>query len=86
MTATITHINTARERREKTRPPSNVIAIQHIAERIRRHRKAMDRLMQDMNIGWHHNCPVAHSSGWLLRDQPCVWCKARDPGAPDDAA
>lgn len=82
----ITHIDKARQRRDKPKPPTNVVVMGHIAERLARHRKAMDKLMQDMNLGWHHDCPVAKTGGWILHGQQCIWCDAHNPNSPDDAA
>ena len=65
----------------------NKIRIEQVAERLTRNRAAMDRLLQDMGLGWFHTCRISTTKGMLLRGQECIWCGAHDPGlTPDDAA
>lgn len=82
----ITHLDDYRARRAR----SNVIPmrprVEQIAERIARHQKAMDRLLQDLGLGWHHDCPVAEVSGMVPHGEACIWCDAQDPNPPKGAA
>lgn len=88
MTATVTHIDTARQRRTQTNvvPLRPIVRIDHIAERIARHRAAMNRMMQDHNLGWLHTCQHVGATDFVPHGEHCIWCGAADPNSPDDAA
>lgn len=83
----IVNLADVRARRDKAqRLPANVIRIEQVAERITRHRRALDRLLQDMGLGWSHDCTVAGVAGMVPNGEACIWCGAEDPQPPKGAA
>lgn len=83
----ITHLDDYRARRARSNvvPLHPTLQMEQIAERIARHRQAYDRLLQDLNLGWHHTCPIVGSSGSILRGLPCPYCNATEPTPPEAA-
>lgn len=79
----VTNLADYRARRaQPQRLPANVIRIEQVAERITRHRRAMERLLQEHNLGWRHTCPLIHVTGMVPHGEACIWCDATDPDEP----
>lgn len=58
--AQVIHLDDHRARRHKQR-------IELVAERITRNRHAMDRLLQDMGLGWFHVCLSGGAAAVMIR-------------------
>lgn len=82
----ITHLDDYRARRVRSNVVQPRPRIDQVAERITRHRRAMDRLLQDMGLGWHHTCPHIGLTGMIPNGEVCIWCGAEDPNGPKGAA
>lgn len=82
----ITHLDDYRARRAR----SNIVPlrprIEQIAERIARQRRTIERMLQDMNLGWQHTCPLIGIDGMVPHGEACIWCDAEDPNPPKGAA
>lgn len=87
MSATVIDITTRLAQRNR----SNVIPLHRplseIGLRIERRIAAMQRLLQDLNVGWTHACPALIRDGrpavlTVMPGERCPFCRLGDPNEP----
>lgn len=87
MSATILDLTTRLAQRKR----SNVIPLHRplseISLRIERRIAAMQRLLQDLNVGWTHACPALIRDGrpvvlGVMPGERCPLCNLIDPNEP----
>lgn len=84
--SSITHLDDYRIRRARMRRPENVVDIAQVAQRMARHRLAMERMLQETGRGWRHTCTLTGDTVMVPNGEVCLLCGEDDPSSPDGAA